>query len=126
LIRYGNLPEEVSHYLQRTDGPWLPLFLLNLAVNWLLPFLLLMPRSAKRNPKLLKWVCVLLLCGRWLALYLLVTPEREAAPALGPLEVLVPLGCAGLFLYLTARALAQAPLVPVNDPYLEESLHHHT
>ena len=126
LIWYGNLPEEVSHYLHRTDGAWLPLFLLNLVVNWVVPFLLLLPRAAKRSPRMLKWVCVLLLCGRWLDLYLLVMPEREAAPALGPLELLVPLGCAGLFLYLTARALAQAPLLPVNDPYLEESLHHHT
>src|SRR5262249_20114983 len=26
LIWYGNIPEEVSHYLSRTNGGWLPLF----------------------------------------------------------------------------------------------------
>jgi len=124
LVWYANLPDEVTHYLHRTGPPWLGLFLVNLLVNWAVPFLVLLPRAAKRSPRVLKWICLLLLGGRWLDLYLLVMPERAARPSLGPLEVLVPLGCAGLFMFLTARALAEAPLLPVGDPYLEESLHH--
>jgi hypothetical protein len=126
LIWYGNLPEEVTHYLHRTDPAWLRLFLLNLVVNWAIPFVVLLPRAAKRSPRVLKWVCGLLLFGRWLDLYLIIMPETLGTPSLGPLEVLIPLGCAGLFLHVTAQALAEAPLVPLNDPYLEESLHHHT
>ena len=37
----------------------------------------------------------------------------------------LPIVDGGLFLFLIARALSQAPLVPVGDPFLEESLHHH-
>jgi hypothetical protein len=122
LIWYGNLPEEVTHYLRRTRGSWAPLFFLNLVLNWAVPFLVLMPRAAKRHGGVLAAVCLVLLLGRWLDLYLLVMPERASAPLLGPLEVLVALGYAGLFFVLTSRALAQAPLLPRNDPHLAESL----
>jgi hypothetical protein len=126
LIWYGDLPEEVTYYARRTAGPWTAPFLLNLVVNWAVPFLVLLPRAAKRSPQVLAGVCVLLLFGHWLDLYMLIMPETLAAPALGPLEVLLPAGYAGLFAYLTARALAQAPLVPLGDPRLEESLRHET
>ncbi|HEX6736637.1 MAG TPA: hypothetical protein VF310_00060 [Vicinamibacteria bacterium] len=122
LIWYGNLPEEVTHYVRRTRGGWSVLFFLNLALNWAVPFLVLMPRAAKRHPRVLGAVCLVVLLGHWLDLYLLVGPERLASPALGPLELLVAAGYTGLFLALTARALGQAPLLPRNDPYLAESL----
>jgi len=47
LIWYGNLPEETAYYVTRTGSNWMWLFLLNLAVNWVVPFVVLMrsPRS---------------------------------------------------------------------------------
>ena len=125
LIWYGNLPEEVTHYMSRTSPAWIRLFLLNLLVNWVVPFLVLLPRATKRNPAVLAGVCLLILAGRWLDLYLLIMPEMFRVPAFGVWEVLIPLGYAGVFLRLTTRALAQAPLLPLGDPFLEESLHHH-
>lgn len=125
LIWYADLPEEVTHYARRTQGPWTLPFLLNLLVNWVIPFLVLLPRAAKRSARVLAGVSLLLLAGRWLDLYLLIMPETMGTPLLGPLEVLLPLGFAALFAFLTARALAQAPLLPLGDPYLAESLQHH-
>jgi hypothetical protein len=126
LIWYGNLPEEVPYYARRTGAPWLRLFMLNLVVNWVVPFLVLLPRAAKRRARVLAAVCAVLLVGHWLDLYLLIMPEIWSGPMAGPLEAIIPLGYAGLFFYLMARALAQAPLVPVHDPYLEESVNHET
>jgi hypothetical protein len=125
LIWYGNLPEEVTHYVSRTSPAWIRLFLLNLVVNWVVPFLVLLPRATKRSPAVLAAVCLIILAGRWLDLYLLIMPETLRVPAFGVWEVLIPLGYAGVFLRLTTRALAQAPLLPLGDPFLEESLHHH-
>jgi hypothetical protein len=125
LIWYGNLPEEVTHYMSRTSPAWIRLFLLNLVVNWVVPFLVLLPRATKRSPAILAGVCLLILAGRWLDLYLLIMPETFRVPAFGVWEVLIALGYAGVFLRLTTRALAQAPLLPLGDPFLEESLHHH-
>jgi hypothetical protein len=126
LIWYTNLPAEVPFYVRRTGAPWTQLFLLNLFVNWVVPFVVLLPRAAKRSSRVLAVVCVVLLAGHWLDLYLLIMPETWSGPMAGPLEAMIPLGYAGLFFYLTSRALAQAPLVPLHDPYLDESLSHET
>jgi Ni/Fe-hydrogenase subunit HybB-like protein len=124
LIWYANLPEEVSHYIRRTSGGWLPLFLLNVTINWVVPFLVLLPRSAKRHHRVLLGVSLLVLLGHWLDLYLLVMPEMRETPSLNAVELIVAAGYMGLFLLMTSRALAAAPLVPLHDPYLSESLNH--
>lgn len=122
LIWYGNLPDETPYYLSRTGDNWIALFLLNLAVNWIVPFLVLMPRAAKCNRSILKWIAILILAGRWLDLYLAVMPEMMAAPGLRALDVLIPAGCAGGFFLIATRALAEAPLVPRNIPSLSGRL----
>jgi hypothetical protein len=124
LIWYGNLPDEITHYLRRTSGAWQPLFLLNPIVNWIAPFLLLIRWHAKHNARVLILVCLLLMFGHWLDLYLLIMPDLFQAPVFGLPEALIPLGYFALFACLTSRALARAPLMPVHDPFLEESLHH--
>jgi hypothetical protein len=43
----------------------------------------------------------------------------------GFLEIGTMLGFAGLFLFFVFGQLTKASLVPTNDPYLEETLHHH-
>jgi hypothetical protein len=126
LMWYGNLPDEATHYARRTDPYWMRLFLLNLAANWLVPFLVLLPRATKRRAGVLAAVCVVLLVGHWLDLYLLIMPEVWIRPEAGLLEAIVPLGYAGLFFHVISRALSQAPLLPLNDPFLSESLNHET
>jgi len=118
LIWYGNIPEEVTHYLKRTNGPWLFLFALNFIVNWLVPFVVLMPVRAKKDPRVLRAVSVLLLVGRWLDWYLLIMPSVWSAPHIGPIEVAVAAGYAAIVWLLFVRNLSRAPLVPTNDPIL--------
>ncbi|MCB0640608.1 MAG: hypothetical protein KDC44_03175 [Phaeodactylibacter sp.] len=43
----------------------------------------------------------------------------------GLLEIGVMLGFLALFLYVVLNNLTKAPLQPANDPYIDESLHHH-
>jgi len=43
----------------------------------------------------------------------------------GLLEIGTMLGFLAMFLYVVMAQLAKAPLLPKNDPYLGESLHHH-
>lgn len=43
----------------------------------------------------------------------------------GFLEIGTMLGFFGLFMFLVLRSLSSAPLIPKNDPYLGESIHHH-
>ncbi len=126
LIWYGNIPDEVTHYATRTSAAWLPLFWANLAVNWIVPFTGLLPRANKRDARVLIAIAIAVLAGRWLDLYLVIVPETAARPTFGVLEISMALGSAGLLAGLTTRALGRAALVPVNDPFLEASLGHHT
>ena len=123
LIWYGNIPEEITHYLTRTKGPWLALFAVNVLVNWVFPFLALMSVRAKKDPRRLGVVAVAILAGHWLDLYILIVPALSPdSPHLGPSELLIA-GGYGALLYLAFRwNLSRAPLVPVNDPVLAYDL----
>jgi len=115
LIWYGNLPDETQYYMARTGTRWTALFLVNLVVNWVVPFLVLMPRETKRNPNVLKWISIVILAGRWLDLYLAVMPAVTPSPGVRVLDLLIASGYAAVFFLLMARALSQAPLVPARN-----------
>jgi hypothetical protein len=126
LIWYGNLPEEITFYTARHTGAWGVISIVNLLINWAVPFFVLLPRASKRSDSVLLRVCILLLIGRWLDLYLMVQPVFEAdAPRFGLWEI-APIVIAGvLFAVLLQRRLSAADPIPSGDPYLSESLHHH-
>ena len=67
----------------------------------------------------------MVLAGRWLDLYLMILPTYAGPqPVFGAWELGLLLGALGLFVLVFFRAFRQAPVVPVRDPYLEESLHY--
>lgn len=126
LIWYANLPEETIHYIRRLHGFWQPLFVLNLVLNWVVPFFALLPKMNKQRTGILVKVSIVLLAGRWLDLYLMIMPPFSGGkPQIGIWEIGLVAGLVGVFGLGFLAALARAPLVPVKDPYLAESLHYH-
>ncbi len=117
LIWYSNIPEETSYYIFRHFGGWGSLSLLNVVLNWFIPFVVLMPRATKRNEKILLQVSIVLMVGHWLDLYIMVMPA-----VFGLWEIGTIFGALALFFLITFRTLESRRLVPVNDPYLVESL----
>ncbi len=125
LIYYANIPEETVYFFKRWEGFYLPLFWLNLLINFLAPVLILMSRDAKRKTNILLCVSILLILGHWLDYYMMIMPGTlgEAA-GFGVVEIGVFLGFVGLFTFSILTSLSKVPLAPRNHPFLEESLNH--
>jgi hypothetical protein len=118
LIWYGNIPEEVTYFLVRSSAPWLPVFLAGFVISWIVPFFTLLPRNNKRSLKVMLVMCIWILVGRWLDLYIMIMPSHWDAPHFGLIEIGMAAGVTGLIYLLFIRGLARAPLVPPHDPVL--------
>ncbi len=125
LIWYANIPEEVTYYMDRWENyKWLWVF--NLAINFVFPFLVLMTRDAKRRWGTVKFVGSVIIIGHWLDVFIMVMPGTVKEHwGIGPLEIGMLLAFLGLFIFVVLSSLAKAPLVAKNHPFLEESKHHH-
>ncbi|MBZ5702511.1 MAG: hypothetical protein LAN84_11770 [Acidobacteriia bacterium] len=123
LIWYANLTEETSYMVLRTSSGWGSLFVVNLLLNWTLPFLLLLPRANKINPRTLAAASLIVLLGRVCDLYLMIIPPFSAAssrPAIWDFAAL-SVAAAGLFL-VTMRSFFASEPIPVGDPFLSSAL----
>lgn len=127
LIWYANIPEETTYFEPRLQGPYRAIFLLNLIINFVAPLLILMKRGSKRNYGTITMMAVLIIFGHWLDFYQMVFPSisKEHVPFM-LVDMGIGLGFVGLIMYLTVRALAKAPLIAKNHPFLKESIIHHT
>src|SRR5262249_53875946 len=126
LIWYADISEETAYYMVHLHNAWAPLFLLNMILNWALPFAALLPRATNRSARALGRVAAVVLAGRFLDVYLLIAPPLVGSrPAVGIGTVGALAGAAGLLVLAFYRGIRAAAPVPLNDPYLEESLHYH-
>ena len=125
LIWYSNMPEETSYYISRFSGSWGPLMVANLVVNWLVPFVVLLPRPAKRNEGVMFWVAILLLVGHVLDLFLLIQPGLFDTPRFGIWEIAPLVATVPIAVIVLMLAFGSAAPVPKNDPMLVESMHYH-
>lgn len=161
LIWYANIGEETIYFRERYDN-YPALFFGNLAINFLVPFFILMRNDTKRKFGSVSFVAIVVLLGHWIDYFLMIKPgaliNRNHALAHGAeghtghaegsahgaehaaehvssvvsgftfpglLELGTFIGFLGLFVYFALTILSKSALVPKNDPYLEESLHHH-
>ncbi|WP_276370343.1 quinol:cytochrome C oxidoreductase [Chryseolinea sp. H1M3-3] len=127
LIYYANIPEETVYFFERMrNSPYSWIFYLNLILNFVLPFLLLMTRDAKRQMSMLKLVCPIIIVGHWFDFFNMVTPGvMKHDGGVGLLEIGLALIFLSLFLLVAFSSLTKLPLFGKNDPMLQESLHHH-
>ena len=125
LIWFGNIPDETIYYAERWNNGWKVLFYVNIAINWFIPFVVLLSQKMDKNKTVVKIICLLLIAGQWIDLYDQIMPTYTITPKFGVIEIGAFIGFAGLFALVFGKTLAKADLVPKNHPYLEESLFHH-
>jgi hypothetical protein len=125
LIWYGNIPEETVYYVVRWEPGWKTLFFAEIIVNWLIPFLILLPTRTSRSKPVILSMLILLIAGHYIDLYMQIMPGTTGSLQFGFIEIGSFLGYGGLFALVTGYFLSRAPLLPKNHPYLNESLEHH-
>jgi hypothetical protein len=128
LIYYANLPEETIYYEERFSGHggiYKAPFFINLFLNFVFPFLVLMTRDAKRFPRILKIACWGIIVGHYFDFYTNIMPGTVGEHGgFGPIEFGMVLIFACGFMWSMSAQLAKANLYPKNHPMLEEALHH--
>jgi hypothetical protein len=125
IIWAGNLPEEIPFFAERLEHGWQYLSLVLLLGHFVLPFALLLSRDLKRRPKLLARVAVFILVMRYLDLLWLVEPmfEHHGFP-IHWMDVAIPAGLVGIWLFVFVRMLRSRALLPLNDPFFKEAFAH--
>lgn len=119
LIWYTNHPDETIYLRERWQGAWLPYLFGSLALNWVVPFLVLLPRGNKHNTGVLACVSLILLAGRWVDLVVMIGPSQgQSFATFGAIEAGIALGTVGVLGLCVCWSLARLPLVPEVVPEL--------
>ena len=123
LIYYANIPEETIFFRHRMHGSWASVSFVLAFGHFIVPFFFLMPRSVKRNAALLSigaaWMLAMHLVD---VIWLIVPTIHPDGLEVGLSDVFAIVAVAALFKGTLFRLLSGAPLVPVRDPRLTESL----
>ncbi|MGE3541218.1 MAG: hypothetical protein AB7N91_27770 [Candidatus Tectimicrobiota bacterium] len=121
IIWSANLPEEIPWYLARTQGGWEWLAIALVLFHFLVPFLVLLSRQAKRRLPTLALVAGMLLVMQALHLCWLVIPAfHPGALTLHWLDPLSLLSLGALWYTLYLLQVRHRPLVPANDLRLQK------
>jgi hypothetical protein len=124
IIWSGNLPEEIPWYIERMRGGWGIVAISLVVGHFALPFLLLLSEDLKKN-RWLPRVAIFILVMRLVDTIWLVGPtfEHHGFPVHW-MDVVVPAGLMGIWLFWFTRQLRSRALMPLNDPFLKEAFAH--
>ena len=124
LYWYANIPEEVNYFFGRFEYySWT--FLPVMIFVFLLPLLVLVSSSIKRNYKVVTTMAVIVLLGQWVHYFNMVMPGTVGPYWKTPEVLLLTVGAllffAGLFVFAVMTALSKLKLIPTGNPFLKES-----
>jgi hypothetical protein len=123
IIWSGNLPEEITWYMNRLQPGWRPVAVLLVAFHFAVPFVLLLSRAVKRRAPLLVKVAAGIIFVRFVDLFWLVAPEfRRQGLTVHWLDVVVPASLALLWTACFIWQLRGRAILPVHDPEFDEAL----
>jgi hypothetical protein len=121
---YGNLPEEIIYFIHRWAGGWKYVSLTLVIVHFIVPFLILLPRSSKTNPKILVFVSIWIIAAQYLDSYWLVMPDmvnNGFIYSFSWIDISFPIAVVGLVIVLFNSMVKKYNLIPLGDPKLQRS-----
>lgn len=131
IIWSGNIPEETKWYLPRMEGTWGVIGILLILLHFAFPFLVLLNRNLKRNAKQLSVVAIFILVIRLVDMFYIIGPSPrlgghgyESGFSISWMDFVAPIAVGGIWLWYFFNQLTKRPLVPINDPFLENAINH--
>jgi hypothetical protein len=123
LIWYANIPEETIWFAHRWEGSWKYISLVLVFGHFLIPFLALMPRAAKRNIKFMRIISIWILLMHFFDLYWIIMPTlHKHGFYFSWMDLTAMIGIGGIFIWYFWQSYLKGALVPVNDTKLSESI----
>jgi hypothetical protein len=123
LIWSGNLPVEIAWYLHRLQTGWRFVGVTLVIFHFVVPFLVLLSRTVKREGALLVNVAIGILIVRLIDLFWLIAPEfHQHGVSVSWLDIVLPLTLGSLWLGCFVWQLRGRAILPVHDPEFEETL----
>lgn len=125
LIWYANIPEEVTYYYARFDDHKVR-FLGMLIPNFVMPLLILVSSSIKRNYKVVCFMAFVVIFGHYLDFFTMMEPGSVGSFAsIGFAEIGAFLFFTGLFIFIVFSSLIKRPSQPKGNPLHHESEIYH-
>ena len=126
IIWAGNLPDEISWFLNRIHGGWGVVALAIILFHFALPLALLLSRNLKRDGHKMIGLAVLLMFMRLVDIYWYVVPNFAHARGhfyFSPWYLVAPIAVGGLWLGFFFYNLRQRPILPMYEPQMPSLLH---
>lgn len=121
IIWSANLPEEIPFYLKRLAGGWQYVAIALVFGHFVLPFVILLSRDIKRNPRRLATVAIGVVVIRFIDLFWMVNPAFHPGQiTVHWLDIATVIGVGGIWLAFYVWQLQGRSLVAIHDPSLPE------
>lgn len=133
LVWAGNLPEEIPYYLKRGAGQlpgnsWVYLLYILIILHWLVPFIVLLFREVKLNPRAMRVMAVFLLsvCACDVVFWIIPSVPHENTVLHVPMAFAAILGVGGIWGLAFASQLGKRGVLSTNHEvkFLAEWGHH--
>lgn len=119
IIWAENLPDEIPWYVRRFSGGWGYIAFFIAIFHFAVPFFLLLMRFIKRNPNLIYWVALWIICIRLVDNFWIIMPAfRQHGLEIYWTDIVAPIAIGGLWLAFFIWHLKARPLLPLHDPRL--------
>ncbi|HEY7098123.1 MAG TPA: hypothetical protein VH437_15460 [Terriglobales bacterium] len=122
ILWAGNIPEEITWYIRRLNGGWQFVGLFLAIFQFVVPFVILLSRSFKRDITRLVWLAAWVIIMRFVDLLWLIEPNFSTTLTVTWLDIAVPVAITGIWMGVFFRNLGSLPLVPAYDVDASEVL----
>jgi hypothetical protein len=117
VIWSGNLPHEISWYLNRVRGGWRWVAVVLFLFHFLVPFFLLLMRPIKKRRQLLAWVAGCIFAAHIVDVWWTIVPSLHTQHFYITWQAFATfLGIGGIWSAAFLWNLERKPIVPLNDP----------